>query len=169
MTDGHRVPGGTKPEKPGLLIGIDPNQDPMTRALEIQERCASVGFDWNAPSGARDKLFEEIAELDEACERETFERIESEVGDLLLAAINWARLLGTDPRRALDRTLLRFEERFAIVERTVAEAGKTLESCSLEELEAAWQRAKRIIAEKRHDESAQHMEAAHHSPGATSQ
>ncbi len=135
----------------GLLGDIDATMHPMDRAMELQRRCASVGFDWNDPSGARKKLFEEIAELDEAWTQGRRDRIDSEMGDVLLAALNWARLLGTDPGRALAAALDRFEARFAIVERTVARSGKRLDETSLEELEAAWQEAKRELAARRDD------------------
>ena len=158
MTETHGGPTG--PERStqgsnGLLAHIDRNQGPLARAMEIQRRCASVGFDWNDPSGARKKVFEEIAELDEAVDLGIRERMDSEVGDVILAVLNWARLLGSDPTQALDGALDRFEARFRLLEERVRRSGKSLQQASLEELEAAWQAAKMRLEPERNAESDQ--------------
>jgi uncharacterized protein YabN with tetrapyrrole methylase and pyrophosphatase domain len=127
-----------------LLDGLDRNIPSLRRALLMQQRCARVGFDWNDASGARDKLLEELRELDEAVSKpEDREAVRWEMGDLLLAATNLARLLGVDCEAALHEALDRFARRFRTIEEKLARAGLRPEDVSLDELEEHWQSAKR--------------------------
>lgn len=123
------------------LAGVPRALPGLLRALRVGEKAARVGFDWPDDSGPVAKIDEEWEELREELEREPRddERIREELGDLLFAVVNLARHLGTDPETALRSTIERFSERFRAVER---ELGPRLGEASLEEMEAAWQRAK---------------------------
>jgi ATP diphosphatase len=72
----------------------------------------------------------------------TDEERAGEVGDLLFAAVNYARHLGVNPETALREATARFESRFRKVEKL---AEKPLKEMSLDELEALWQRAKKLV------------------------
>jgi uncharacterized protein YabN with tetrapyrrole methylase and pyrophosphatase domain len=134
----HRARG-----KPRFLLDeVDPLSGPLQKAHQIQQKCAAVGFDWNHPSGARAKVLEELQELDEALAKHDFAAMEWEMGDLLLAATNWARLLDLDTVRCLKKALDRFARRFRIVEMKLSEQGLSPSEVSLEKLEALWQQAK---------------------------
>ena len=63
-----------------------------------------------------------------------------EIGDLLFAAVNWARHLGIDPEAALRNANAKFEARFRAME---GHAGDGFAGLSLEEKEALWERVKR--------------------------
>ncbi len=120
------------------------------RALKLQKRAASVGFDWENISGVYDKLFEEIDELKEAVSQsqESISQqpsaIEEELGDLLFTVVNLARHLKIEPEMALRRANNKFEQRFRHMETTSREQGKALEQQSSETLEQWWQQAKRV-------------------------
>ena len=77
---------------------------------------AEVGFDWPALAGPRDKLNEELAELDEAVSEGNRKAIHHEIGDLLFAASSIARKLEIDPEQALNDSLERFRHRFAYID-----------------------------------------------------
>ena len=77
------------------------------------------------------------AEIDQGSDPD---RLEDEVGDVLFVVANLARHLGVDPEAALRRTNRKFEERFQAVERAFPEG---LDGVPLEDMEAAWQAAKR--------------------------
>lgn len=109
----------------------------LMRAEKLQKRAARTGFDWPDAAGARAKLIEEIAEVDAAA---TPEAALDEVGDLLFAAVNWARHLGIDPEAALRAGNDKFERRFKAME---AIAGSDFKTLSLDAKEALWQRVKR--------------------------
>ncbi len=113
----------------------------LWRAEKIQKKAAKEGFDWPDWHGARDKLDEELAELDEAIAGG--ERIEQELGDVLAAAVNLARLLKIDPEQALNGSSDRFVSRYERMEQLAAGRGQALADMSLEEQETLWQQAKR--------------------------
>lgn len=112
----------------------------LWRAEKVQKKAAKEGFDWPDWHGARDKLTEELGELDEAIS--AGERVEEELGDVLAAAVNLARLLKIDPEKALTGSTDRFVDRYSRMEALAAERGETLAALSLDEQEALWQQAK---------------------------
>jgi len=92
--------------------------------------------------GALDKVEEEWQEFRQALEVPPSAAREEELGDLLFALVNVGRFLSIDSEGALRRTIFKFIKRFNVVERTLAKAGKTPETASLEEMEAIWQASK---------------------------
>jgi ATP diphosphatase len=111
----------------------------LKRADKIQRRAARVGFDWPDSGGPRAKIDEELAEIEAA---ESDAERDAEVGDLLFAAVNYARHLGVEPEGALRDATARFEQRFRKVEEL---ADKPLNEMTIDELEALWQRAKKAL------------------------
>lgn len=114
----------------------------LERAAKLQNRAASVGFDWEDASGALQKLDEETQELKVAIEQADLEQQEAELGDLLFTCVNLARHLKIDPDACLRKASKKFESRFRYVEQSAKDAGKQMSDCSLEQLEAWWQLAK---------------------------
>jgi ATP diphosphatase len=111
----------------------------LKRAEKVQRRAARVGFDWPDSDGPRQKIDEELGEIERAADDE--ERA-GEVGDLLFAVVNYARHLGVNPETALHEATARFETRFRKVEEL---AEKPLNHMDIVELEALWQRAKKLV------------------------
>jgi nucleoside triphosphate diphosphatase len=109
----------------------------LKRAEKLQRRAARIGFDWPDARGPRDKIDEELAELDASASEA--ERVH-ELGDLLFSVVNHARHLGIDPEAALREASERFERRFRKVEEI---ADKPLVDMNIDALEALWQQAKR--------------------------
>jgi tetrapyrrole methylase family protein/MazG family protein len=95
--------------------------------------------DWPEIKGVRAKLDEEIGELDAA---KNDEERESELGDVIFAAVNYARWLKVDPESAVREANARFRERFGRMEAAAKRIGKPLMGMSLEELDALWEQAK---------------------------
>ncbi len=126
----------------GLLGGVPVAIPSLMRALKLQQKAGTVGFDWNDPRAVIAKLKEEIGEIEAEIGGGTPERIEDEVGDLLFAAVNLARHLNVDPDQALRRTNAKFTRRFGAIETALAAEGRTPAEASLDEMEALWQRAK---------------------------
>lgn len=127
-----------------LLDDIPHAMPALLRADKIQQRCQTVGFDWDTLGPVVDKVKEE---LDEVMEEVTMvdrnpERLEEELGDLLFATVNLTRHLGARAETALHKANLKFERRFRQVEQKMVEQGLTLEQASLEQMEQAWQRVK---------------------------
>jgi nucleoside triphosphate diphosphatase len=68
--------------------------------------------------------------------------VAGEIGDLLFAVVNLARHLKVDPDGALRSTNVKFERRFAAIERALAARGKAPADATLAEMDALWDEAK---------------------------
>lgn len=128
--------------------GVPGGLEPLSRALRLQDRAAARGFDWPDPTGAVEKLREEIAELeselDAGMEADDGrgDRIQDELGDLIFAAVNVARLVGAHPSVALDRASAKFEGRFRALLRLADERGIDPDEADLATLDRLWDEVK---------------------------
>ena len=121
----------------------------LMRAAKLGKRAAGVGFDWPDWRGAREKVSEELAELDQAtAPGQATERAAAEIGDLLFAVVNLARHLGVDPEAALRATNGRFSRRFRYVEERVRASGRSLQDMDLAALDALWNEAKKATPDQ---------------------
>jgi MazG family protein len=128
---------------PGLLTGVPRALPALVEAQQIASRAAGAGFDWSHAGEVLAKLDEERVEFAEACAQGSHDRIEDELGDLLFVLVNLARFYKVDPEQALRRTNAKFRQRFAHIERRLADQGKQVSGTPIAELEALWQEAKR--------------------------
>jgi ATP diphosphatase len=132
---------GQKPAD-GALAGVPVALPALTRALKLQDKASKVGFDWRDPRAVLAKIREEADEIEAALDQAVSEQAAAEVGDLLFAVVNLARHLDADPEAMLRGTNLKFERRFASIERALAARGKTPAQSTLEEMDALWNAAK---------------------------
>jgi ATP diphosphatase len=132
---------------PAALLDDVPRALPaLMRALKLQKRLASVGFDWDSAPKVLEKLVEEAGEIVDAQKRGLPQaKIEEEVGDLLFVVVNLARHLKVDPEAALRVTNAKVVRRFGFVEKELAAKGKSAADTSLNEMEALWQAAKAAV------------------------
>lgn len=131
---------------PGMLAGVARALPALVRAVKLQDRAALVGFDWPEVERVMEKVNEEMEELRAEFAAADPDRLDHELGDVLLAVSNVARHLGVDPEQALHRANRRFEQRFARMEALSAVAGRPMAESGLEELETLWVRAKADLA-----------------------
>lgn len=124
----------------GFLDGVNAALPSLSRAAKLQKKAAKVGFDWPDAAGVLEKIDEETAEVREALTTGDAAAVAEEVGDLLFSVANLARKLKLDPEVLLATANDKFVRRFTTMEQSL---GKPLEGASLEEMEAAWQAAKR--------------------------
>jgi nucleoside triphosphate diphosphatase len=129
-------------QRQGTLAGVAVALPALTRALKLQERAATVGFDWNDPWAVLAKIREETDEIAADLERGDRGAAAAEVGDLLFAVANLARHLGADPEAVLRATNWKFEQRFASIERALADRGRAPSQATLEEMDTLWNEAK---------------------------
>jgi ATP diphosphatase len=147
------------------LGGIARSLPALSRAAKLGKRAGRVGFDWPDAAGVRDKVVEELAELDEVLAQslsnpqpdsgpaaaapngasggDVAARRAEELGDLLFAVANWGRHLGIDPEEALRAANRKFERRFNAIEATARARGRALPSLTAAEWDALWNEAKR--------------------------
>jgi nucleoside triphosphate diphosphatase len=126
----------------GLLGGVKAALPAFQRAVKLQEKASSVGFDWNNALLVLDKIEEEAREVRQALVAGQQADIEEEIGDLLFAMTNLARHARIDPETALARGNAKFERRFRAIEVALAGRGQSLAEATLEEMEALWIAAK---------------------------
>ena len=98
-------------------------QPALTRAMELQRKASTVGFDWNDPRAVLAKIREEADEIEAALDRNDSEELAEETGDLMFALVNLARHVDADPEAALRATNAKFERRFAYIETGAGGAG----------------------------------------------
>jgi ATP diphosphatase len=139
-----RIARGLDPEDhgKGFLDGIAVALPALTRALKLQQKAATVGFDWTEAAPILDKIEEEIGELREAIASGRTAAVADEFGDLLFAVVNIGRHLGVDAEASLSGTNEKFRSRFHYIEKQIVSTGGTLKDATLEEMEALWQNAK---------------------------
>jgi nucleoside triphosphate diphosphatase len=125
-----------------LLSDVKAGQPALTRAMALQRKASSVGFDWNDPRAVLHKIREEADEIEAALDSADNDELAEETGDLLFAAVNLARHIGADPEMALRGTNSKFERRFGYIERALAAQGRSLDGASLAEMDALWNEAK---------------------------
>jgi ATP diphosphatase len=126
----------------GALAGVPVALPALTRALKLQNKAGQVGFDWNDPRAVLAKIREEADEIEAALNENDEAHAATEVGDLLFAVVNLARHLDADPEGILRATNLKFERRFASIERALAQKGKAPQDATLAEMDALWDEAK---------------------------
>ena len=140
-----------KKEKPGtangkpksLLDGVTRTLPAMLEGLQLTRKASRAGFDWENAQGVFEKLSEECAELRQATASEDAGKVEEEVGDLLFAAVNLARILQVDPEIALKNANAKFTRRFRQMERLAEESRRKFGDIPRAEKEALWETAKR--------------------------
>jgi ATP diphosphatase len=127
----------------GLLDDVPRALPALLRAVKLQKRASTVGFDWESAPKVVEKIAEEAHEIVEAqAKGAPPEKLEEELGDLLFAVANLARHLKIDPEDALRAANAKFTRRFTFIEKTLAARGRNLADASLDEMEAIWQAAK---------------------------
>jgi nucleoside triphosphate diphosphatase len=142
----RRAAAGLADDAPKGLLGAVPAALPaLSRALKLQEKAATVGFDWNNARAVLAKIREEADEIEAALDDAAAEgnsAVAAEIGDLMFAAVNMARHIKADPEALLRGANDKFARRFGHMEQSLAAEGKTMAGQPLNVLEELWQRAK---------------------------
>jgi nucleoside triphosphate diphosphatase len=134
---------GAKAEA-SMLDSVGTALPAVMEAFQMATKASRVGFDWPSVPAVLEKLDEEVAELREAAGGPSpdHRRVAEEVGDLLFAAVNVARLIRVDPESALKSANRKFRRRFAFIEQGLAREGRTPAEAPLDEMETLWAEAK---------------------------
>ncbi|BBM68930.1 nucleoside triphosphate pyrophosphohydrolase [Rhodothermus marinus] len=131
------------------LEGVPRHLPALLRAYRIQEKAAGVGFDFPERKQAWQKVEEELQEFHQLTQTGAApEKLEDELGDVLFALVNYARLLGLNPENALQRTNNKFIRRFRHIEARLAEQGRTPAEADLDEMDRYWEEAKSLDRHK---------------------
>lgn len=127
-----------------VLAGVPESLPALIKAYRIQEKAAHVGFDWENAADAMAKIYEEADELKAEIDAGNKDLAESELGDLLFAVTNVARLYKIHPDNALEKTNRKFIRRFNYIEEQAIKQGRSLKEMTLAEMDALWEQAKSL-------------------------
>jgi len=127
-----------------VLEGVPQSLPAMVKAHRIQDKARGVGFDWEHREQVWDKVKEEFAEFEDEVRLGNKTDMEKEFGDLLFSLVNAARLYKIDPESALERTNIKFIQRFNFLEEQTLMKGKSLHDMSLAEMDIIWEEAKKF-------------------------
>lgn len=129
-----------------VLGGVPEGLPSLLKAYRMHQKTAGVGFRWRNAEEAWKKVDEEKKELFEELQKpDNQEKIESEYGDLLFALVAYGIYIGVNPDDALEKTDMKFRQRFNYLEQKAKESGKGVQNLSIEEMLDLWKEAKSII------------------------
>ena len=130
-------------KRDNLLDGVPINLPALIRSQRLQEKAASVGFDWEDLESVIDKVEEEIGELKSAIKSKSKTNIKEEAGDVFFSLVNFCRHLEVDSESIVRQANRKFESRFNEIENILKRKGQSLESSSLSELDLLWNKVKK--------------------------
>ncbi len=132
-----------------ILDEVSAGLPPLMRACKLQKKAAKKGFDWTDTTPVKNKVLEELEEVQGAAAKDAAlglekasAETESEIGDLLFAVVNLARHLKVDPTLAMERANEKFYRRFSYVEKKMTEAGLEMSHDTMKEMDSFWDEAK---------------------------
>ena len=130
----------------GVLSGVPKSLPSMLKAIRIQKKVSNVGFEWKKASEVKQKILEEINELEIEIKNNNKDKVEDEFGDVLFSLINYARFLDLDPDYCLEKTNKKFIDRFNLLEKKLQIDNKNFDKVSLLELNEYWEKTKDSIS-----------------------
>lgn len=126
----------------GYFDDILQSQPALMRSVKLKRRAAKFGFDWHDWRPVVDKVREELDEVIQCMEQQqSKQRLEEEVGDLLMAVANLSHQLKVEPENALRKANNKFEKRVNRLRELLAIEGDAAEFDD-EALDQAWQQVK---------------------------
>ena len=127
-------------KRDSVLDGVPIALPALLRARRVQEKAASVGFDWDNIDQVFNKVKEEVQELDVAIN--TNIGIEDELGDVLFSIVNLTRHLNINPEKSLKYGIEKFTKRFKKIESDLKKRNINMKDLSLSELDSIWEKNK---------------------------
>jgi len=121
------------------------NLPPTVGTDKITNVVKEHGFKWESTDEIFKKLEEEINELKEAIKSKKDSEIKNEFGDIYFTLLNLSNFLKFNPESALQKTNIKFLDRFSIVEE---HAGDNIKKQTPKDFQRLWQIAKQKLAGK---------------------
>ncbi len=121
------------------------NLPPTIGTNKITNVVKEHGFKWKSTDEIFKKLEEEINELKGAIKCKNDPDIKNEFGDIYFTLLNLSNFLKINPESALQKTNIKFLDRFSIVEER---AGDNIKKQTPKDFQRLWQIAKQKLAGK---------------------
>ena len=129
-----------------VLGGVPEGLPSLLKAYRMHQKTAGVGFRWRDAEQAWSKVEEEKKELFAELEKPDNQRnIESEYGDLLFALVVYGIYIDVNPDDALEKTDMKFRQRFGYLEQKASENGKGVQNLDIQEMIRYWNEAKTAV------------------------
>lgn len=128
----------------GTLSGVPKSLPSLIKAMRIQEKASGMGFKWEDKNAVLDKVIEEITEFKIELSKSDKEKMDDEFGDILFSLINYASYNNINPAKALEKTNIKFINRFNYIEKISNKLNKPISKMSSNELKKYWEDAKLI-------------------------
>ena len=126
----------------GALSGVPKSLPSLIKAMRIQEKASGMGFKWDNKIDVLDKVIEEIREFKLELSKSNLDLMEDEFGDILFSLINYATFNKINPVKALEKTNIKFINRFNYIEKIAEKLNKSISKMTSNELKKHWDDAK---------------------------
>ncbi|MDG1219154.1 MAG: nucleoside triphosphate pyrophosphohydrolase [Flavobacteriaceae bacterium] len=126
----------------GALSGVPKSLPSLIKAMRIQEKASGMGFKWDNKIDVLDKVIEEIREFKLELSKSNLDLMEDEFGDILFSLVNYATYNKINPVKALEKTNIKFINRFNYLEKIAEKSNKSISKMTSTELKKHWDDAK---------------------------
>lgn len=126
----------------GALSGVPKSLPSLIKAMRIQEKASGMGFKWDNKIDVLDKVIEEIREFNLELSKSNLDLMEDEFGDILFSLVNYATYNKINPVKALEKTNIKFINRFNYIEKIAEKLNKSISNMTSNELKKHWDDAK---------------------------
>ncbi|MDB2350631.1 nucleoside triphosphate pyrophosphohydrolase, partial [Flavobacteriaceae bacterium] len=126
----------------GALSGVPKSLPSLIKAMRIQEKASGMGFKWDNKIDLLDKVIEEIREFKLELSKSNLDLMEDEFGDILFSLVNYATYNKINPVKALEKTNIKFINRFNYIEKIAEKLNKSISKMTSTELKKHWDDAK---------------------------
>ena len=126
----------------GALSGVPKSLPSLIKAMRIQEKASGMGFKWDNKHDVLDKVIEEIREFKLELSKSNLDLMEDEFGDILFSLVNYATYNKINPVKALEKTNIKFINRFNYIEKIAEKSNKSISKMTSTELKKHWDDAK---------------------------
>ena len=125
-----------------ILDGVPKSLPSLMASERLQDKAASVGFEWVNYQDVINKIYEELEELKLGIKNNNQKNIEEELGDILIGVVNLSRFLNVSAEVAMQKANKKFYKRFTTMEKFITKDKKEIDKLSLSELDTYWEKVK---------------------------
>lgn len=134
----------SKKSNKGILDGVPNNLPTLIKTSRVQEKVATIGFDFKNINESIMKVFEEYDEFSEALITKEKSKIEEEFGDLLFSLVNYSRHIGIDSNECLKNSTNKFIRRFKKLEKIIENKNIKIDQLNESEVNFIWEKVKKM-------------------------
>ena len=128
--------------KKSILSGVPKTLPALIKSERIQNKVSKAGFKWGSLNDSKNKIKEELNELNIEIKKNSFNEMEEEFGDLMFSLVNYGNLLGINSENALEKANKKFIERFKRLETLIKKEKIEIDRLKQVKLLEYWRKSK---------------------------